>query len=122
MSVKVNLGRWMPHLAAAEREGKTLNAYALGRGLAPCTLYAARQILRHMGDGPLPEARARGRRAPNKRVPKSAFAAVRLAAPVASSNELAPRLQARLPNGVMLELSGADAALLGVAIRTLARQ
>ncbi len=122
MSVKVNLDRWMPHLAAAEREGKTLNAYALSRGLVPWTLYAARQMLRGMGSGPGPEGRARGRRTPNKRVPKSEFAAVRLAAPVASSNELAPRLQARLPNGVMLELAGADAALLGAAIRTLARQ
>ncbi len=117
MSVKVNLDRWMPHLAAAEREGKTLNAYALSRGLAPWTLYAARQMLRGMGS-----KRGPGRRTPSKAVRDSAFAGVRLAAPVTPSSATAPRLQARLPNGVMLELSGADEALLGVAIQALARQ
>ena len=124
MSGKVNLDRWMPHLEAARREGKTLNAYARGLGLSPCTLYAARQMLRNLNSRPAPDRRARVHRAPGKRVMDSAFAAVRLAVPVpvASSNGTAPRLQARLPNGVMLELSGADAAVLGVAIQALARQ
>ena len=122
MSVKVNLDRWMPHLEAAKREGKTLNAYARSLGLSPCTLYAAQQMLRSMNGRPAPDRRARGDRALSKRVVDSAFATVRLAVPVASSNESSPRLQARLPNGVMLELSGADAALLGVAIQALARQ
>ena len=122
MSIKVNLDRWKPHLAAAGREGKTLNAYARSRGLAPCTLYAARQILRDMGSGPAPERGAGAQRAPSKRVANSAFAAVKLAAPVVPSSGSASRLQARLPNGVMLELAGADAALLTVAIQALARQ
>lgn len=121
MSVKVNLNRWLPHLAAAEREGKTLNAYARSHGLAPWTLYAARQMLRAMSGGAVPEGRVRGRPDPAKRASKSAFATVRLAAPVMPSSGPSPRLQARLPNGVMLELSGADATLLGVAIQRLAR-
>lgn len=50
MSVKVNLDRWKPHLATAKREGKTLNAYARSRGLAVCTLYAARQMLQGIGE------------------------------------------------------------------------
>ena len=31
MTVKVNLDRWMPHLVATGREGKSLYAYARSR-------------------------------------------------------------------------------------------
>ena len=119
MGVKVNLDRWKPHLDAARREGMTLNAYARGRGLAPCTLYAARQILRDLGREPARGANAK--RASGKQVMNCAFAAVKLASAVALSSGSVPRLQARLANGVMLELAGADAKTLAVAIRTLAR-
>lgn len=122
MSGKVNLDRWIGHLETAKREGKTLNAYARSCGLSPCTLYAARQMLRGMNSKAGPDCRSGVNRAPRKRVMDSAFAAVRVAVPVVSSNSSVQRLQARLPNGVMLELSGADAALLGVAIQALARR
>ena len=122
MGVKVNLERWMPHLVAADCEGKTLNAYARSRGLAPWTLYAARQMLRGMNGGPASERASGAHRAAGKRPPNWAFAAVKVAAPGVPSGGSVPRLQARLPNGVMLELAGADARLLAVAIQTLARQ
>lgn len=120
MSGKVNLERWMPHLEAAKREGKSLTQYARSRGLSRHTLYAARQMLRSVEGKPGVERRVR---ASNKSTPRPAFAAVKLLAPdTPSGGSAAPRLQAHLPNGVMLELSGAEAALLGVAIQALARQ
>lgn len=118
MTGKVNLGRWSPHLAAAQREGKSLKQYARERGLSAHTLYAARQML------PRGE-RARGasrisRLAPKRTLPiASAFTAVKIATPMSAA---APRLQAQLPNGVRLELvwSGAETALLTAAIEALA--
>jgi hypothetical protein len=121
MGVKVDLDRWMPHLAAAKREGKTLNAYARSCGLSPCTLYAAQQMLRGMS-GAAPERRGRVQRVARKRGLDSAFATVALAVPAAPLISSGARLQARLPNGVMLELAGGEAALLVVAIQALARQ
>jgi len=121
MSGKVNLDRWSPHLAAAKREGKTVTQYARGRGLSRHTLYAARQMLRRLNGKPAAERLPRVPRATNKLVPDSAFAAVKLSAPLAPSGGAAPRLQARLPNGVMLELmwGGAEAGLLAAAIQAL---
>ena len=122
MSGKVDLDRWTPHLAAARREGKTLAKYARNRGLSPHTLYAARQMLRRLNGKPAAERRPRVPPAENTPLPNSVFAAVKLSAPSAALFGSAPRLQARLPNGVMLELmwGGADAALLAVAIQALA--
>ncbi len=123
MSGKVNLDRWTPHLAAARREGKTLARYARDRGLSPHTLYAARQMLRCLNGKPAAERWPHASRAANKPVATSAFATVKLSAPSAALlGSALPRLQARLPNGVMLELTwgGADAALLAVAIQALA--
>ena len=123
MSGKVNLDRWSPHLAAARREGKTLTQYARGRGLSRHTLYAARQMLgRVEGEpGARPRARAAGGR--TKRRARSTFAAVKLLAPPPPSAP-APRLQARLPNGVTVELmcGGAHETLLVAAIRALAQR
>ena len=122
MSGRVNLDRWSPHLAAARREGKTLTEYARGRGLSRHTLYAARQMLRSAGGKPVPERGARRLRAANKVVRQSAFATVKLSAVSAPPIGSVPRLQARLPNGVMLELmwDGAHAGLLTAAIQALA--
>jgi len=119
MSGKVNLDRWGPHLLAAKRKGETLTRYARSRGLSRHTLYAARQMLRRMDGKPGVESRRRAPRAANKPV-ASAFAAVKFLAPAPSAP--APRLQARLPNGVALELEwgGAEAGLLAVAIEALA--
>lgn len=122
MGVKVNLDRWKPHLVAAKREGKTLNAYARSHGLSACTLYAARQILQAMNGGLASARPAHVKSSHGNRVPNSAFAPVKVATPVLPSAGSSARLQARLPNGVMLELTGADAVLLGVAIQRLARQ
>jgi hypothetical protein len=121
MSGKVNLDRWSPHLAAAKRERKTLTQYARERGLSRHTLYAARQTLRTVSGEPAVRRRARVLRAARKLLPGPAFAAVKLAPVVGGST---PRLQARLPNGVMLELTwdGAEPALLAAAIGALARR
>jgi hypothetical protein len=122
MVVKVNLERWLPHLEAAKREGKTVNAYARSRGLAACTLYAARQMLSDAHGERTSKRKGPSQHSVSKAVSGTAFAAVKLAAPVVPLSRPSARLQARLPNGVMLELAGADAALLAVAIKTLARR
>jgi hypothetical protein len=121
MSGKVNLDRWAPHLMAAKREGKTLTRYARNHGLSRHTLYAARQMLRAMSGKPAVRRRPRVLPTTTKLLPESAFAAVKLSAPCAPSGGEAPRLQARLPNGVMLELTwgGAEAGLLAAAIQAL---
>ena len=124
MSGKVNLERWSPHLAAARREGKTLTRYARSRGLSRHTLYAARQMLRGLNGKPVAQRRPRVPRAANQPLAESAFAAVKVSPPCAAPLGSAPRLQARLANGVMLELTwcGADAALLAAAIRAFAER
>lgn len=121
MSGKVDLDRWSPHLTAAKREGKTLTQYARSRGLSRHTLYAAQQMLRRARSEPSVGRGPRVLRAANKLVPDSAFATVKLSAPLAPLGGAAPRLRAQLPNGVMLELmwGGADATLLAVAIQAL---
>lgn len=118
MSGKVDLDRWAPHLLAAKREGKSLTRYARSRGLSRHTLYAARQMLR----GKPGTRRRPGAPRRMTQLAPSAFAAVRLVTPSVAVSGSAPRLQARLPNGVALELScgGADAALLMAMIRALA--
>lgn len=113
---EVNLDRWTPHLMAAKREGKTLTQYARKRGLSRHTLYAARQMLRRVGGkASAPRQRRAGKPAP-------VFAAVKLSAASVALSGPGARLQARLPNGVTLELDcgGAGAALVGALIRALA--
>lgn len=121
MSGKVNLDRWSPHLAAARDEGKTLSEYARGRGLSRHTLYAARQMMRGVESKPgrLPRGRA-GRR--TKPLASSTFAAVKLSGCSAALAGSAPRLRARLANGVTVELEcgGVNEMLLVAAIRALA--
>ena len=99
MKSKINIARWQPHLAAAERGGQTVAAYAAEHGLSRHTLYAASKALReggHRGDG---KARRRKKAAP-------AFAAVRMAATQSPQAEVS-RLRAQLPNGVVLHFEGA---------------
>jgi hypothetical protein len=118
MSGKVNLDRWGPHLRAAKRQGKSVKQYAAERGLSPYTLYAAREMLK---------ARARAERSELRAGSGlSAFAEVKLPltqevaghAPIAA---MAPRLRARLPNGVALELccEATDAKLIRGVIAAL---
>lgn len=40
----MNLARWLPHLAAARRQGKTVAAYAAEHGLSRHTLCTAPRI------------------------------------------------------------------------------
>ena len=118
MSGKVNLDRWGPHLRAAKRQGKSVKQYAAEHGLSAYTLYAAREMLK---------ARARAERSEVRAGSGlSAFAEVKLPLvqevsghlPIAS---MAPRLRARLPNGVALELrcEAADAKLIRSVIEAL---
>lgn len=116
MSRNVSLARWRPHLKAAEREGKTLRAYAREHGLSPYTLYGARSRLRRMhaeGGSSSPFAAVRVKTAATK--PGSAS--------VSLLCEPEPRLQVRLPNGVALELKcgSAQNAVLDWLLRTLAQ-
>lgn len=118
MSGKVNLDRWGPHLRAAKRQGKSVKQYAAEHGLSPYTLYAAREMLK---------ARARAERSELRAGSGlSAFAEVKLPLtqeeaghlPIA---EMAPRLRARLPNGVALELccEGAELSVIRTVIDAL---
>ncbi len=118
MSGTVNLERWGPHLRAAKRQGKSVKQYAAEHGLSPYTLYAAREMLKARARAELSEVRAGSG--------PSAFAEVKLPVmqeaaapwPVARS---APRLRARLPNGVALELccEATDAKLIRGVIDAL---
>lgn len=99
MSGKVDLERWGPHLAAAKRQGKSIKRYAAEHGVSPYTLYAARQMLKARAHVKTPEVPAGSRR--------RAFAEVRLPQAIADAplvSVSAPRLRARLPNGIALEL------------------
>lgn len=125
MSGKVNLDRWMPHLVAAKREGRSLAAYARKHGLSQYTLYAARETLRRAKVEPKERQRSGAvRRRPHGLVP--AFAAVEVAAPpMPLAGALArpvSRLCAQLPNGIAVQLQCAatDAALVATALETLA--
>lgn len=117
MSGKVNLDRWGPHLRAAKRQGKSVKQYAAEHGLSPYTLYAAREMVKAKARVKGSEVRAGSG--------LSAFAAVKL--PLA--HEVAdlpiaprgPKLRARLPNGVALELccEGAELSVIGTVIGVL---
>ena len=98
---------WAAHLAAAEREGVRLSAYAREHGLNAERLYDTRR-------------RQRRRAIENADVLTSRFAAVQVN-PAAS--EAPAKLSATLPNGVTLQLScgAADATLISALVMTLAR-
>jgi hypothetical protein len=119
MSGKVNLDRWGPHVRAAKRQGKSVKQYAAEHGLSPYTLYAAREMLK---------ARTRAERCEERAGSElSAFAEVKLRRPQEAAADLplvsmAPRLRARLPNGIALELccEGTDATVIRTVIDALA--
>lgn len=118
MSGKVNLDRWGPHLRAAKRQGKSIKQYAADHRLSPYTLYAAREMLKAKAGEQRREVRAGAG--------LSAFAEVKLpvmhevARPLPTAST-APRLRARLPNGVALELccEGADTSVIRTVIDAL---
>jgi hypothetical protein len=121
MSGKVNLDRWGPHLRAAKRQGKSVKQYAAEHGLSPYTLYAAREMLKARAHARGSEQRAGSGLA--------AFAEVKLRQPQPAAVDLplvsiAPRLRARLPNGVALELccEDTDASVIRTVIDALARR
>jgi hypothetical protein len=121
MSGKVNLDRWEPHLRAAKRQGKSVKQYAAEHGLSAYTLYAAREMLKARACAGGSEERA-GSGLP-------AFAEVKLRQSQEATVDLpvvsiAPRLRARLPNGVALELccEGTDASVIRTVIDALARR
>ena len=120
MSGKVNLDRWRPHLAAAEREGVSLAQYARVHGLSRYTLYAAREWIRKTDGKPLPARQSGAPRVSEKLVPnKSAFAPVKLVGLEAPRSSAVAQLRARLPNGVRVEVVGADAEVVFAAIQAL---
>ena len=106
MKNKVRLDRWRPHLAAAEREGKSISEYAAGRGLSRHTLYAARRMIRGAGESGRERRNRRVRRGTLSVVP-SAFAEVKF--PVSASAS-STRLEAELPNGAKLALESNEPA------------
>ena len=100
MQSKINLARWQPHLAAAQRRGQTVAAYAAEHGLSRHTLYAAAKTLRE-------SAKASDGQVRRRKKPVPAFAAVRVSALQPPPPEVS-RLRAQLPNGVVVHLEGAS--------------
>ncbi|MES2952361.1 MAG: hypothetical protein V4858_27865 [Pseudomonadota bacterium] len=104
MKPQVNLKRWSTHLAAAQRQDKSVAAYAAEHGLSRHTLYAAARALRdntneHYTQTQTPE---RGVRAKT-----SAFSAVRISASMPTpAPDPVPQLKVQLPNGVILYIEG----------------
>ena len=108
---KVNLLRWGGHLARAKAKGITLAQYARENGLSRHTLYAASQQQRAQAAVQRIEVRPG---LPRKgQAPRGAFIAVRLPEIAEVPERTADRgvavLQARLPNGVHIDIE-VDAA------------
>ena len=114
MATKVDSKDWQAHLAAAQREGKSLRRYALERGLSPWSLYDARRRLREREQGAEPKSTA-----PQPTAEVSQFARV---AVMPSPTGWAP-LRVQLPNGVRftLPIGDGDSAALVTAVRILAQ-
>jgi hypothetical protein len=123
MSGKLDMARWLPHLEAARRSGKSLTRYAAEHGLSRSTLYTAR----HQAQSP--SGRGRSQALAVAQRARGAFAEVRLR-PAKGQERCAAEglsaratLRARLPNGVLVELDcgdGADARLVHSLIDALA--
>jgi transposase InsO family protein len=93
---------WLDHEAALAASDQTAKAYAAEQGLSLHALYQARKRLRALGL--LPPSRSRRR--PSKPEPPSvAFSKVELASPPAMAR---PDFRLSLPNGLVLEWSGAE--------------
>jgi hypothetical protein len=113
--------RWARHLAAAEREGKTLVQYARERGVSVGSLYTARYLARRTRASHSTRS-ARLRDSTLRRAGGSPFVPIKLSSSV-SLPETNARLRAQLPNGVALEVSLGDehGALLRTLLETLAQ-
>jgi hypothetical protein len=92
-------GIWLKHHEAQQASGKDAKAYAAAVGISVQALYQERKRLREKG------LLAPGRRPRAPTVPR--FSKVAVAAPVASPSIEEPRFRITLPNGAVLEWSGA---------------
>jgi hypothetical protein len=108
MSGKLDMARWLPHLEAARRSGKSLTRYAAEHGLSRSTLYTAR----HQAQSP--SGRGRSQALAVAQRARGAFAEVRLRSAkgegrcAAEGLSARATLRARLPNGVLVELDCGD--------------
>jgi len=100
---------WAEHLAGAAREGKSLSQYAREHGLSVSSLYMAR----HQSRG--------GSTRTNRGARTSPFVPIKVSASPPSTS--GARLQARLPNGVIVECAIApeNRALLETLLDGLSR-
>jgi hypothetical protein len=92
-------GIWLKHHEAQQASGKDAKAYSAAVGISVQALYQGRKRLREKG------LLAPGRRPKATPVPR--FSKVAVAAPVASPSVDEPRFRITLPNGAVLEWSGA---------------
>ena len=105
----MNLNRWREHLAAVQREGKSISQYAREHGLSRYTLYAARQQLKDEGC-----ALAKGGQpGVAGAVSTSPFVAVEVEARIG-------RLRIRLPNAVEVELIELEPSAYASLMKVLA--
>jgi len=89
---------WLKHHEAQQASGKDAKAYAAAVGISVQALYQGRKRLREKGL--LTPGRPKATTVPH-------FSKVALAAPVASPSIEEPRFRITLPNGAVLEWSGA---------------
>ena len=112
----------MAHIEAAQREGKTLSAYAREHGLSPSHLYRVRRLMRELPGSP---ENARINTAKTTEPPDlgSPFVEVKMGAAPTSTLVPRARLWAHLPNGVNVELlcTSADVDLLIAMMDSLGR-
>jgi hypothetical protein len=92
---------WLDHESALAVSGQTAKAYAAERELSLHAFYQARKRLRTLGFLPAGQRRRRPSKAERKSV---AFSKVELTPPRASR----PDFRLSLPNGLVLEWSGAE--------------
>ena len=98
---------WLGHLQACRRSGETIRAYAKRHRLSDQAMYQAARDLRQRGALPVQRGRSNGK--------PPAF--VRVAQ--AERPRVTGTWRARLPNGVVLEGSGAPARELVQALAAL---
>jgi len=112
----------MAHIEAAQREGKTLSAYAREHGLSRQHLYKVRRDMRERPGGS-GNARINTGKPTEPPGAGSPFVEVKVAAAPASTLAPRARLWAHLPNGVNVELlcTSADVDLLMAMMDSLGR-
>jgi len=112
----------MAHIEAAQREGKTLSAYAREHGLSRQHLYKVRRDMR-VRSASSGNTRVNTEKPTEPPGVDSPFVEVKLAAAPASTLAPRARLWAHLPNGVNVELlcTSADVDLLMAMMDSLGR-